>query len=264
MITINNISKDFNKGTIHAVTNVSFSIRSNEIFALLGPNGAGKTTCMRMISTLLSPTDGSILFNGISPVGHEIEIRRKIGFLTNEIRLDGQFSPNQSAGYFGRLYGLSSETIEKNKKELFDYFGISKFADRKYASFSTGMKQKTSLAVCLIHNPDIILFDEPTNGLDILTQRLVEDYIIDLKSKGKCVVISTHLMDVVERLADRIGVLVDGRSVFCGSCAEMLAAEKAESLSEAFISLYTRHHKEEPPLQLRASGKRNFFCRRKR
>lgn len=248
MITIKNVSKVYKKGNVHAVTDASFTIRDNEIFALLGPNGAGKTTCMRMISTLLAPTQGEILYDGICTVKNEIDLRRKIGFLTNEVRLDGQFSPNQSARYFGRLYGLSEEEVEKNKKELFQYFGISEYADRKYEAFSTGMKQKTSLAICLIHDPDVILFDEPTNGLDILTQRLVEEYILLLKNRGKCIIISTHLMDVVEYLADRIGVMVDGRSVFCGSRSEMLEAEKAQSLSDAFISLYIRHHTETPPI----------------
>lgn len=263
MITINNISKVFKKGNVRAVADVSFTIEDNEIFALLGPNGAGKTTTMRMLSTLLAPTSGEILYDGLSTVGNELAIKKRIGFLTNEIRLDGQFTPNQSALYFGQLYGMTKEQIEENKKELFDYFGITDFADRKYETFSTGMKQKTSIAICLIHNPDIIIFDEPTNGLDVLTQRLIEEYILQLKAKGKCVIISTHLLDVVERLSDRVGVIIDGRSVFCGTCQEMLAAEKAQSISDAFVAMYARHHHEEPAVAEKKTAKPGIFSWRK-
>lgn len=254
MITIKNISKIFKKGNVRAVSDISFGIEDNEIFALLGPNGAGKTTTMRMLSTLLAPTTGEIRYDDLSTNGNEIEIKKKIGFLTNEIRLDGQFTPNQSANYYGQLYGMTTAEIEANKKELFDYFGITEFADRKYETFSTGMKQKTSIAICLIHDPNIIIFDEPTNGLDVLTQRLIEDYIIQLKARGKCVIISTHLLDVVERLADRVGVIIDGKSVFCGTCEQMMATENAQNMSDAFISLYKKHHCEAPAITEKKSN----------
>lgn len=263
MITIQNISKIFVKSGVKAVSDVSFTINSNEIFALLGPNGAGKTTTMRMLSTLLVPSGGEIYYDNLPVSGHEKEIKRKIGFLTNEIRLDGQFSPNQSAMYYGKLYGMADEEITRNKDELFSYFGITEFADRKYETFSTGMKQKTSIAICLIHNPEIIIFDEPTNGLDILTQRLIESYILHLKNKGKCVIISTHLLDVVERLADRVGVIIDGRSVFCGTCQEMVMAENAKSVSDAFVFLYEKNHKEEAVIDKKTSKSNKFSFRRK-
>lgn len=262
MITIKNISKIFKKGNVRAVSDVSFTIEDNEIFALLGPNGAGKTTTMRMLSTLLVPTTGEIRYGDLTTIGNELEIKRRIGFLTNEIRLDGQFTPNQSAHYFGQLYGMTKAEIDANKKELFDYFGITDFADRKYETFSTGMKQKTSIAICLIHDPDIIIFDEPTNGLDVLTQRLIEEYILQLKAKGKCVIISTHLLDVVERLSDRVGVIIDGRSVFCGTCGEMVAAENAKNMSDAFISLYEKHHSEAPAITEKASKFKLAFGRK--
>ena len=263
MITMKNLKKDFDKGRVHAVADVSFEIADNEIFALLGPNGAGKTTTMRMLSTLLAPTAGEIEYDGMPAKGNEQAVKSRIGFLTNEIRLDGQFSPNQSAEYFGRLYGMEKEQIGKNRKELFDYFGITEFADRKYETFSTGMKQKASVAICMIHDPQVIIFDEPTNGLDVLTQRLIEDYILQLKEKGKCVIISTHLLDVVERLADRAGVIIDGKSVFCGTCGEMLEAEKAATLSDAFVSLYTKHHREEPAIAGKPAGRSGLFRGRK-
>lgn len=259
MISIEHISKTFKKSNVQAVKDVSFEIQDNEIFALLGPNGAGKTTTMRMLSTLLIPTNGIITYDGRTTLGNEREIRKKIAFLTNEIRLEGQFSPNQSATYYGKLYGLSEQEIQKNKRELFEYFGISEFADRKYETFSTGMKQKTSIAICLIHDPEIIIFDEPTNGLDVLTQRLVENYILELKKRGKCVIISTHLLDVVERLSDHVGVIIDGCSVFCGTCEELICVEHAANLSDAFASVYERHHRDEPATSGEKKKRRQFI-----
>lgn len=264
MITIKNISKVFAKGNVRAVSDISFTIGDNEVFALLGPNGAGKTTTMRMLSTLLAPTGGEISYDNLSTTRNDTEIKRNIGFLTNEIRLDGQFTPNQSAAYYGRLYGLSDDEIARNRDALFDYFGITEYADRKYETFSTGMKQKTSIAICMIHDPKIVIFDEPTNGLDILTQRLIEKYILELKNKGKCVIISTHILDVVERLSDRVGVIIDGCSVFCGTCDEMTAAENARTLSDAFVSLYEKHHKEPPAITVSGKKEHRLSLWRKR
>lgn len=261
MIVMSHLEKTFSKGKVKAVKNVSFEIKDNEIFALLGPNGAGKTTTMRMLATLISPTGGTIQYDGLSVVGNEKNIRRNLGFLTNEIRLDGQFTPNQLAYYYGRLYGLTAEEIDANKNKLFDYFGISDFADRRYESFSTGMKQKTSIAICLIHNPNVIIFDEPTNGLDVLTQQLIEDYILKLKEEGKTVIISTHILEVVERLADRLGVIIDGTSVFCGTCEGLVASEQSSNMREAFITLYEKHHFEEPPVRATDRKKKGIFQR---
>lgn len=245
MIKIQNIKKVFPKSGVTAVDNVSFEIHDHEIFALLGPNGAGKTTTLRMLATLLIPTEGQIWYDDLSTTTDDLKIKQKIGFLTNEIRLDGQFTPNQSAAYYGKLYGLSSEALKRNKDALFDYFGITEFADRRYETFSTGMKQKASIAICLIHDPDIIIFDEPTNGLDVLTQRLIENYILKLKQQGKCIIISTHFLDVVQRLSDRVGVIIDGKSVFCGTYEEMVASQNADTLRDAFVALYKEHHHEE-------------------
>jgi sodium transport system ATP-binding protein len=223
---------------------VSLTISDGEIFALLGPNGAGKTTTMRMLSTLLSPTGGTILYDG-KPLEQDTDaIRRRIAFLTNEIRLDGQFTPDELADYYGGLYEMSREAIAENRNKLFDYFGISEFRDRRYETFSTGMKQKTSLAICLLHDPDTIIFDEPTNGLDILTQHLIEEYLLRLKKEGKCIILSTHILDLVSRMADRVGIIVDGRSVFCGTVPELPESQGVNTVEEAFIKLYKENHEE--------------------
>ncbi|MBP5491810.1 MAG: ATP-binding cassette domain-containing protein [Clostridiales bacterium] len=244
MITIEHLKKTFKKNKVEAVKDVSLEVNNGEIFALLGPNGAGKTTTMRMLSSLLIPTDGKIFYDSVPLEQDTVSIRKRIAFLTNEIRLDGQFTPDELADYYGRLYEMKPEDIKKNKKELFDYFGITEFSNRRYETFSTGMKQKTSIAICLLHDPDTIIFDEPTNGLDILTQRLIEQYILKLREEGKCIIISTHILDLVGRLADRVGVIVDGKSVYCGKVEDMASSQGVETIDEAFIKLYEENHEE--------------------
>ena len=244
MIEIKNLKKTFRKNKVEAVRDVSLTINDGEIFALLGPNGAGKTTTMRMLSTLLSPTSGTICFDGRELDMDDVAVRRRIAFLTNEIRLDGQFTPDELAAYYGGLYEMTPEAIEDNRDKLFDYFGITEFRGRRYDTFSTGMKQKTSLAICLLHDPDTIIFDEPTNGLDILTQHLIESYLLKLKEEGKCIILSTHILDLVSRMADRVGIIVDGRSVFCGTVSELPESQGVATVEEAFIKLYKENHEE--------------------
>lgn len=264
MIQIRGLQKRFAEKT--AVREVSFSIKDGEIFALLGPNGAGKTTTMRMLSTLLKPTAGSVLINDWDTRKDAKEIKKNIGFLTTEIRLDGQFTPNELAAFYGKLYGLDKRTLEENKRKLFDYFDITQIADRRYETFSTGMKQKTSIAICLIHDPKTIIFDEPTNGLDILTQKQVEDFLLSEKERGKTIVISTHILEVVEALADRVGVIIDGQSVAQGTMEEIIAEAEGKDLREAFIRLNEKYHKpeefiEEKKGKNKAFGLRKGICR---
>lgn len=264
MIQIKGLQKRFAEKT--AVREVSFSIKDGEIFALLGPNGAGKTTTMRMLSTLLKPTAGSVLINDWDTRKDAIEIKKNIGFLTTEIRLDGQFTPNELAAFYGKLYGLDKKTLEENKRKLFDYFDITQIADRRYETFSTGMKQKTSIAICLIHDPKTIIFDEPTNGLDILTQKQVEDFLLSEKERGKTIVISTHILEVVEALADRVGVIIDGQSVAQGTMEDIIAEAEGKDLREAFIRLNEKYHKpeefiEEKKGKNKAFGLRKGICR---
>lgn len=259
MITINGLSKRFAEK--QAVKEVSFQIDKGEIFALLGPNGAGKTTTMRMLSTLLKPTAGTIMINNWDTQKDAKEIKKNIGFLTTEIRLDGQFTPNELAAFYGKLYGLDKKTLEENKRKLFDYFDITEIADRRYETFSTGMKQKTSIAICLLHDPETIIFDEPTNGLDILTQKQVEDFLLLEKKRGKTIVISTHILEVVEALADRVGVIIDGQSVAQGTMDDIIKSAGAKDLREAFIRLYEKYHEEEEVIEgKKAKKKLGFLC----
>lgn len=217
---------------------------------------------MRMLSTLLKPTAGTIFIDNWDTRRDAKEIKKNIGFLTTEIRLDGQFTPNELAAFYGKLYGLDKETLGENKRKLFDYFDITQIADRKYETFSTGMKQKTSIAICLIHDPKTIIFDEPTNGLDILTQKQVEDFLLSEKQRGKTIVISTHILEVVEALADRVGVIIDGQSVAVGTMEEIITGAGGKDLREAFIRLNEQYHEPEKFIEVK-NGKNKAFSFRK-
>jgi len=218
-----------------AVDGLSFTVEEGEIFGLLGPNGAGKTTTLRMLATLIKPDAGDAFIGGSSIVRQPNDVRRQIGFLTSELKLEDFFTPNYLFDFFARLHGVGSDEIARRKKELFDRFGISEFAEVKVANLSTGMKQKTSLAISIIHDPNVIIFDEPTNGLDVLTAKTVTDFLIDLKSAGKTIIVSTHIFSLIEKICDRVGIIIDGRMVTCGSMAE-LTADK--SLEDKFFDVY--------------------------
>ncbi|MCK7484758.1 MAG: ATP-binding cassette domain-containing protein [Bacillus subtilis] len=193
-----------------AVNHLSFQAYPGEIYGLLGPNGAGKTTALRCASTLMKPDSGDITLNGHSVLTDEELVRRTIGFLTSELKLEDFFTPNYLFDYFSALHGIDVDTMKRTKKELFSRFGIDKFAEVKVGELSTGMKQKIQIAIALVHNPDVIIFDEPTNGLDILTAKVVTDYLIELKNLGKTIVISTHIFSLVEKICDRVGIIIDG------------------------------------------------------
>ncbi len=226
------------------VNDVSFKVEKGTIFGLLGPNGAGKTTLMQMISTLLLPTSGIISICGLDTQSSAQEIRKKIGFLTTEIKLDPLSTPNQLYSFFSELYDIPKEQIESRKMASFGRFGITPFADKKIVELSTGMKQKVSIVISLIHEPEVIIFDEPTNGLDILTSRQVMDYLLELRQKGCCVLLSTHIFSVAEQLCDEIAILVDGRIVDQGSAPELTSKTGSNTFEEAFFKLYSEHHRE--------------------
>lgn len=218
-----------------AVNNLTFNAYRGEIFGLLGPNGAGKTTTLRMLSTLIRPDEGDALLDGCSVVKEPEEVRRKIGFLTSELKLEDFFTPNYLFDFFSRLHGVQEATIRERKERMFSRFGIDKFAEVKVANLSTGMKQKLSLVISLVHNPEIIIFDEPTNGLDVLTARTVTDYLQELRGEGKTIILSTHIFSLVERLCDRVGVIIDGRMTVCGTLEEVC---NGMTLEDRFFELY--------------------------
>lgn len=221
-----------------AVDSLSLTARAGEIYGLLGPNGAGKTTTLRCIATIIRPTAGEIYVNGHEVQKEPEEVRKSIGFLTSDIKLDPQFSTDYMFDFFGELRGLDRAKVQKRKEELFAYFGIGDFAHKRIKELSTGMKQKAAIAVSLVHDPDIVIFDEPTNGLDIITARSVTDYLKKLKEEGKLVIISTHIMSEAQKLCDRIGIIIDGKKTAEGTLADLLSETGAKDLEDAFFEYY--------------------------
>lgn len=218
-----------------AVNDLSFKAYKGEIYGLLGPNGAGKTTTLRIISTLIKADSGDALIDGVSVKNDPDEVRAKIGFLTSELKLDDFFTPNYLFDYFSNLQGIAPDVREKRKKEMFAKFGIDEFREVKVSDLSTGMKQKVSLVISVVHDPDIIIFDEPTNGLDVITAKTVIDFLIDLRSQGKTIILSTHIFSLVERICDRVGIIIDGRMVLESSMEEF---KEPNALEERFFELY--------------------------
>lgn len=221
-----------------AVKNLSLVANAGEIYGLLGTNGAGKTTTLRCAATLLTPTEGQISVCGYDTIKEATKVRDNICLLTNEIKLDPQFSSKYMFEFFGHLHGLSDDVIEARRKELFGIFGIEEFQDKKIEDLSTGMKQKAAIAVSLVHDPQVVIFDEPTNGLDIVTARAVTDYLRVLADKGKTVIISTHILSDAEKLCDKIGIIIDGEKVIEGTLEELLAQADAKDLEDVFFKLY--------------------------
>jgi len=220
-----------------AVNDLSFTAYPGEIFGLLGPNGAGKTTCLRAISTLIKPDSGDILVGGSSVINDSKDVRGKIGFLTSELKLEDHFTPSYLFTYFGRLHGLEDHTIEERKSILFSRFEIDKFREVKVGDLSTGMKQKTSIAISLVHDPEFIIFDEPTNGLDVLTARSVTEYLVELKNEGKTVILSTHILSVVDKLCDKVGIIINGKMKLCDTLENVKNTHPSNDLEEIFFDL---------------------------
>ena len=225
-----------------AVDNLSFTANRGEIFGLLGPNGAGKTTTLRMLATLIRPDEGDATLDGVSVVKDPDTVRSRVGFLTGELKLEDFFTPNYLFDFFASLHGVDPATAAARKAELFGKFGIDEFAEVKVGNLSTGMKQKVSLVISVVHDPDVIIFDEPTNGLDVLTAKVVTDFLLELRERGKTIILSTHIFSLVEKLCDRVGVIIGGRMVACDT---LTAVCDGMSLEDRFFELYKAHAGEE-------------------
>ena len=225
-----------------AVDDLSFVANKGEIYGLLGPNGAGKTTTLRMLATLIRPDEGDAILDGISVVQNPDAVRSRIGFLTGELKLEDFFTPNYLFDFFADLHGVDPAVAAARKAELFSKFGIDRFAEVKVANLSTGMKQKVSLVISVVHDPDVIIFDEPTNGLDVLTAKVVTDFLLELRERGKTVILSTHIFSLVEKLCDRVGIIINGRMVACDTLPAVCGGM---SLEDRFFERYKAHVGEE-------------------
>lgn len=247
IIEIKNIKKYFklskkqqklnqtDEAIVKAVDDVSFSVKEGEIYGLLGPNGAGKTTALRLISTLIKQDSGEIFVNSLDTLKDPLKVRAQIGFLTSELKLENFFTPNFLFDFYSDLHNIDKTTREERKEMLFERFDITHYKEVKIGDLSTGMKQKVSLAISLAHDPKIIIFDEPTNGLDVLVAKIVVDFLLELKEQGYTLIVSTHVFSLVEKICDRIGLIFDGKLVYEQNMSEI---EDANKLEELFFEIY--------------------------
>jgi len=220
---------------IKAVDDLSFEAYEGEIFGLLGPNGAGKTTTLRMLATLIKADEGDAFVDGASIRTAPEAVRGKIGFLTSELKLEDFFTPNYLFDFFANLHHIDPFVAQQRKQEMFAKFGVDKFAEVKVANLSTGMKQKSSLVISIVHDPNIIIFDEPTNGLDVLTAKVVTDFLLELKSLGKTVIVSTHIFSLVEKICDRAGIIMGGKLAACDTLGNLTSSKPLE---DVFFDIY--------------------------
>jgi sodium transport system ATP-binding protein len=240
MIVVDNLIKtyrDLRRGPVVAVDHMSFEVRPGEIFGLLGPNGAGKTTAMRILCTVLRPSGGTARVAGFDVATQPHEVRRHIGFMSANTAIYDRMSAWELVEYFGRLHGMAAAQLRQRMERIFTDFQMNEFRDVLGAKMSTGMKQKVSIARALVHDPPVLVFDEPTLGLDVLVARAVMQNIERLRGLGKCVLYSTHIMREVERLCDRVAIVSRGRIQACGTLAELRARHGEEDLEELFFRL---------------------------
>lgn len=224
------------KGEVRAVDGLSFTCQAGEIFGLLGPNGAGKTTTLRMLATILTPTAGSATIAGFDTRTAPDKVREQIGFLATETGLYDRFTARETIRFFGRINRLSDKAIDKRTDEIFSLLELTPLADRRVGTFSTGEKQKLSLARSIIHDPPVLIFDEPTFGLDVMAARAVVDSIRLFRGQGRTILISTHIMRVAEKLCDRVGILYGGNMRAVGTVDELKRTYGAGDLEEVFFT----------------------------
>jgi sodium transport system ATP-binding protein len=242
MIEAHHLTKTFRdkkRGIVHAADDVSFRVSPGQIYGLLGANGAGKTTTLRMLATLLKPVSGSATVAGYDVVREAQNVRANVGFLAASTALYGRLTAREMITYFGRLNGMADPVIKARIKQLADDLDMHEFLDRRCDKFSTGMKQKTSIARTLVHDPAVMIFDEPTLGLDVMTARAIVQFVRDCKVRGKTVIYSTHVMSEVEKLCDVIGIIHDGKLLAEGSLAELRARHNEQDMEEIFVKIVT-------------------------
>ena len=235
MIEVQQLYKRF--GAVEAVKGVSFTARDGEVTGVLGPNGAGKTTSLRMITGLIKPDQGQVTVDGLDPVKHPIEVRRQLGVLPDARGLYRRLTARENLEYFGALQGLDAATIRRHADELIEQLGMETIAERHTEGFSNGQRVKVAIGRALIHHPQNVLLDEPTNGLDVMSIRALRRFIADLAAQGRAVILSTHVMQEVAALCQRIVIIGHGEVVADGSPDELIQMTQADSLEDAFVAL---------------------------
>ncbi len=235
MIEVDDLHKTF--GAVKAVAGVSFTARDGEITGLLGPNGAGKTTTLRMLYTLMRPDRGGVRVDGIDAAADPLAVRRRLGVLPDARGLYKRLTARENIDYFGRLQGLDTATRARRIDELARALDMGDILDRPTEGFSQGQRVKTAIARALIHDPRNVILDEPTNGLDVMATRAMRGFMRELKAQGRCVLFSSHIMQEVGALCDRIVVIAHGRVVADESPAQLRAQTGAASLEDAFVRI---------------------------
>lgn len=248
MIEVKNLSKYFlqkNGEELYAVNDLSFKAEKGEIVVLLGVNGAGKTTTMRMLSTVLQPTSGTASVEGFDILKEAREVRSNLGFLSGDTGLYARLTAREIITYFGRLYDVSERDISLRIHEMSDLLDMHNFLDKKIDLLSTGMKQKVSIARSIIHDPPVMIFDEPTAGLDILTAKNIVNFIHHCRKQGKCVLFSTHIMREAERIADKIVMIHEGKLLVEGKWEDFRKETNLHDLDDIFIHFVNQKREEE-------------------
>lgn len=229
--------RDKKRGDVRAADGISFRVAPGQIYGLLGANGAGKTTTLRLLATLLQPTSGRASVAGFDVQREPQKVRANVGFLAASTALYARLTARELIAYFGRLNGLDDRTIRSRTEQLARELDMGEFLDRRCDKLSTGMKQKTSIARTLIHDPAVMIFDEPTLGLDVMTARAIVKFVRDCKVRGKTVIYSTHVMSEVEKLCDTIGIIHGGKLLAEGTLAELRARYAEQDLEEIFVKI---------------------------
>lgn len=249
MIEVKDLCKDFSltkkqqaemgvtDKTIRVLDRVSFRCEPGRIFSLLGPNGAGKTTTLRIISTILSATSGSVSVCGLDAGTQGSAVRAKIGFLTGTTGLYERLTPNEIVSYYARLNGVEKRDMERRREELFSLLDMHAFAGKRIGKLSTGMKQKVSIVRTMIHDPEVVVFDEPTSGLDVIAAKNIIDLIRDCKEKKKTVIFSSHIMSEVDLLCDDLAIIHKGKILFNDTMEHFRIQMKGQTLTDEFIRI---------------------------
>ncbi|MEJ1097437.1 MULTISPECIES: ATP-binding cassette domain-containing protein [unclassified Pseudoxanthomonas] len=239
MIVADDLHKAFKTktGKVTAVDAVSFEAHDGQITGLLGPNGAGKTTTMRMLYTLMSPDSGQVRVDGIDAAKDPIAVRRALGVLPDARGVYKRLTARENIAYFGELHGLSRAQIEERTRALSAALDMEDILDRQTEGFSQGQRTKTAIARALVHDPKNVILDEPTNGLDVMTTRAMRGFLRQLRDEGRCVIFSSHIMQEVAALCDRIVVIAKGRVVASGTADELRQQTGEENLEEAFVKV---------------------------
>ncbi len=244
MLEVRNVTKKFTKKNknnqveeFKADDNISFTAKEGEVVGIIGPNGAGKTTLLRMIAGIMEPTSGEVLIDNKTHQEDMIGIKKKIAFLSGNTKLYKDISPYELLEMAGNYYEVDEKTLEKRIKDIVKKFNMSSFLNQKISTLSTGQYQRTSIARCLVHNPDYYILDEATSGLDVISSKSILDFIKEVKKENKCIIYSTHYMEEAENICDKIVMINKGKVIAQGTPTEICKNTKTTNLRDSFFAL---------------------------